>query len=489
MASSYTQQHAGGSGLKAAALLNNNSVSAPSCYVTTGGTGTSMTGVGHYVIHPGGDPTKAGIKVEDIAKETKFFGALLNRQTMDDFLNVQGPKLGDAGRVFISGTDTATNFIKAPRAPSSPIMPRPQLFGKPISCLQKTTIMPKGLATKATDNQEEEDTYSDDDEFEDDEEESNDGSEEEEEDEETIRARKELEEQTKARLVQEAFAYIANLKINKRQNGGRSTSLSSNEKRRNKKKKQQLGWNNKSQIAIKEQQRRNKTSLYGKKMRRKKSNNKVKRKKKIESNKLSNHAFLEKEQDRYEERLSSYKPSSNNRNKPIITMRDLRRQPQMLHGASSQQENIDGQGDTNKRDGEEGLVDNDNSNNDKSLMANRRMLAKNSNNNRTTPVMMTQWKEKSITKPILIDASSKHANVRHDNKSTNNMSGGTTKTKSRKLSAEEIEQLTRNFEEGIEIKKLQNQLTKATNEEKQIQQENSKKTFDFMEQIKNELNL
>ena len=58
--------HAVGSGLKAAALLNNHA-SAPSCYVTTGGTGTSMTGVGHYVIHPGGDPSKAGLKVEDIA--------------------------------------------------------------------------------------------------------------------------------------------------------------------------------------------------------------------------------------------------------------------------------------------------------------------------------------------------------------------------------------------------------------------------------------
>ena len=165
MASSYTKQHAVGSGLKAAALLNNNSVSAPSCYVTTGGTGTSMTGVGHYVIHPGGDPTKAGLKVEDVAKETKFFGALLSGQTMDDFLNVQGPKLGDAGRVFISGTDTATNFIKAPRAPSSPIMPRPRLFGKRISSLQKNTTIAKETATKATDNQEEEETYSDDDEF------------------------------------------------------------------------------------------------------------------------------------------------------------------------------------------------------------------------------------------------------------------------------------------------------------------------------------
>ena len=246
--------HAVGSGLKAAALLNNHA-SAPSCYVTTGGTGTSMTGVGHYVIHPGGDPSKAGLKVEDIAKETKFFGALLSRQTMDDFLNVKGPKLGDAGRVFISGTDQTTNFITPPppKAPSSPMMSRPHLFGKPISALAKNSknavhgrITGVSATTSKNNNkegedEEEEDAYSDDDEFEDDDDEYEEDSEEEEEDEETLRARKELEEQRKAKLVEQAFAYVANLKISKRQ-GGSGRSTSANNKKRNKKKNETTTW-------------------------------------------------------------------------------------------------------------------------------------------------------------------------------------------------------------------------------------------------------
>ena len=63
------------------------------------------------------------------------------------------------------------------------------------------------------------------------------------------------------------------------------------------------------------------------------------------------------------------------------------------------------------------------------------------------------------------------------------------RTKRRKLSAEEIEQLTINFEEGLELKKLQEELTKAEEEEKAIQNENEKKTLDFMAQIRSELNL
>ena len=39
------------------------------------------------------------------------------------------------------------------------------------------------------------------------------------------------------------------------------------------------------------------------------------------------------------------------------------------------------------------------------------------------------------------------------------------------------------------MKKLQHELIQLTNEEKHIQQDNYKKTYDFMEQIKNELNL
>ena len=77
-------------------------------------------------------------------------------------------------------------------------------------------------------------------------------------------------------------------------------------------------------------------------------------------------------------------------------MRDLRRQPQMIHGASSQRENVDGQGNTNKMNEEGGLLGNGNSNNSKSLMANRRMMNTDNNNDRTTPVLMSQWKEKSI---------------------------------------------------------------------------------------------
>ena len=56
--------YAVGSGLKAAAALNT-----PSCYVQTGGTGTSMTGAGHYKVTVGGDPDKAGLTVNDVAKK------------------------------------------------------------------------------------------------------------------------------------------------------------------------------------------------------------------------------------------------------------------------------------------------------------------------------------------------------------------------------------------------------------------------------------
>merc|ERR1711991_475666 len=89
---------------------------------------------------------------------------------------------------------------------------------------------------------ENEDSYSDDDDFEE---------EEEEEDEETIRARKEIEEKAKAKLLEEAFAYVANIKGGKRLGSGLS-SANGNSRRKNKKKKkqqQQLGWNNKSQIS------------------------------------------------------------------------------------------------------------------------------------------------------------------------------------------------------------------------------------------------
>ena len=78
---------------------------------------------------------------------------------------------------------------------------------------------------------ENEDSYSDDDDFEEEEEE-----EEEEEDEETIRARKEIEEKAKAKLLEEAFAYVANIKGGKRQGSGLS-SANSNSKRKNKKKR------------------------------------------------------------------------------------------------------------------------------------------------------------------------------------------------------------------------------------------------------------
>merc|ERR1711916_16719 len=143
--------------------------------------------------------------VEDIAKETNFFGALSTRKTMDDFLNVKGPRLGDAGRVFISGTDTTTNFVvpPPPKAPASPMVSRPHLFGKPISHFSKADGLVKRdrQAANKVDSEanetENEDSYSDDDDFEEEEEE-------EEEDEETIRARKEIEEKAKAKLLEEA---------------------------------------------------------------------------------------------------------------------------------------------------------------------------------------------------------------------------------------------------------------------------------------------
>lgn len=76
-------------------------------------------------------------------------------------------------------------------------------------------------------------------------------------------------------------------------------------------------------------------------------------------------------------------------------------------------------------------------------------------------------------------------------KNTGNVAGAESRirTKSRKLSVEQIEQLTKNFEEGLELKKLQEELTKAEEEEKAVQNENQKKTLDFMAQIRSELNL
>ena len=48
------------------------------------------------------------------------------------------------------------------------------------------------------------------------------------------------------------------------------------------------------------------------------------------------------------------------------------------------------------------------------------------------------------------------------------------RTKSRKLSAEEIEHLTKNFEEGLELK-LQEELTKAEEEERPFKTKTRKK--------------
>ena len=113
---------------------------------------------------------------------------------------------------------------------------RPHLFGKPISSFSKGDGLVKRdrQAANKVDSEanetENEDSYSDDDDFEEEEEE------EEEEDEETIRARKEIEEKAKAKLLEEAFAYVANIKGGKRQGSGLS-SANGNSKRKNKKKR------------------------------------------------------------------------------------------------------------------------------------------------------------------------------------------------------------------------------------------------------------
>ena len=499
-----SQNFAVGSGLKAAASLNN--ATAPSCYVTTGGTGTAMTGVGHYIVKPGGDPSKAGLKVEDIAKETNFFGALSTRKTMDDFLNVKGPRLGDAGRVFISGTDTTTNFVvpPPPKAPASPMVSRPHLFGKPISRFSKADGLVKRdrQAANKVDSEanetENEDSYSDDDDFEEEEEE-------EEEDEETIRARKEIEEKAKAKLLEEAFAYVANIKSGKRQGSGLS-SANTNSKRKNKKKKkqqQQLGWNNKSQIAIREQQRRNKQSLYG-------SNNKNGSKRgsqgrRRKQKKASNRAFLEQEQNRYEYRNQTKNLYENMKSRQSgntsVTMRDLRKRPQIVLAQQCASGGSEAKGNDIRKESAE--------NSDESIMANRRRLKnqnmpsapnETANEESSNSAIMSQWKSKpsttkNIDKPILGDSSSRHVNSRKERVSGKKNGGKNTgtesviRTKSRKLSAEEIEHLTKNFEEGLELKKLQAELTKAEEEEKAIQNENEKKTLDFMAQIRSELNL
>ena len=161
--------HPAGSGLQAVTAL-----STPSCYVTTGGNGTSMTGAGHYKVLQGGDPAKHGLKVEDVARETDYFGSIFGaRVSMDDFLNVKGPQLGDGGRVLrpgeqaqlsevtgLAGPSTSVVANEAPPAPSSPSARPPCIGGLGLGLFGRDA---RSLKVAVSD----EDAYSDDDEFED----------------------------------------------------------------------------------------------------------------------------------------------------------------------------------------------------------------------------------------------------------------------------------------------------------------------------------
>ena len=299
---------------------------------------------------------------------------------------------------------------------------RPHLFGKPISSFSRGTGIPKrdnqaaNKEDSETNETENEDSYSDDDDFEEDEEEE----EEEEEDEETRRARKEIEEKAKAKLLAEAFAYVANIKSSKREVGNRRGTATPRGKQEKKKQQQQLGWNNKSQFAIREQQRRNKQSLYGAPTKNgsKRGNQGRRRKQK----KSSNRAFLEQEQNRYEYRNQAKNLYENMKSKQTgntsVTMRDLRKRPEIV---LTQQV-----GTTDVKD--DNISEEATENSDESIMANRRRLknqnvsmssAPNDTATESSAITMSQWKSKpsntkTISKPILGDSSSKHVNLRRE---------------------------------------------------------------------------
>ena len=233
--------YAVGSGLKAASALNT-----PSCYVQTGGTGTSMTGAGHYKVTVGGDPAKAGLTVDQVAKKTMYFGSIFGKRTsMDDFLNVKGPRLGDAGKMVPIKKDTAqptpTLNTAAPHhhtapapAPASPsIQQRPMLFGRNPTILSNRVAQVGGNNNGGQHFEEEcenggdlieseSDEYSDDEEFE--------------EDEALVAPEKsqrcvptvskphfrELDSEKQQALVQEAFAYIESISGGNRRGGKKS---------------------------------------------------------------------------------------------------------------------------------------------------------------------------------------------------------------------------------------------------------------------------
>lgn len=212
---------------------------------------------------------------------------------------------------------------------------------------------------------------------------------------------------------------------------------------------------------------------------------------------------MEQEQNRYEYRNQAKNLYENMKSKQTgntsVTMRDLRKRPEIV--LTQQFGTTDVKDDNISREATE--------NSDESIMANRRRLknqnvsmcsAPNDTATESSAITMSQWKSKpsntkTISKPILGDSSSKHVNSRRERatlqKNTGNVAGAESRirTKSRKLSVEQIEQLTKNFEEGLELKKLQEELTKAEEEEKAVQNENQKKTLDFMAQIRSELNL
>merc|ERR1712146_881642 len=90
----------------------------------------------------------------------------------DDFLNVRGPTLGDAGKMVLPTKEPVQKTV-VPPAPASPSVQSPMLFGRNPAAISNQVVKLGGAmgANKARDEEEDEEDYSDDDEFEDDEDE------------------------------------------------------------------------------------------------------------------------------------------------------------------------------------------------------------------------------------------------------------------------------------------------------------------------------
>jgi hypothetical protein len=365
-----------------------------------------MTGAGHYKVTVGGDPEKAGQTVDQVAKKTTFFGSIFGKRTsMDDFLNVRGPKLGDAGRMVLSAKEAASVApprFGAPPAPSSPSVQRPMLFGRNPSALSSQVA--KVGSANVGDVEEDEDEYSDDDEFED-----------EEEDEALLAPEKdqredapkpnfrELDSDKQQALVQEAFAYIESI------SGGNRRKKSGSSNRGGKKVSKKRGGGG---AGKKKPTRGNpKSRPFGRPGAKKRANRPANTK-----------------SSRQQNPMARRRNSRNSSNADAPSSSAGGASAALASGPRRQQENDVGQ------------------------------------------EMLPQWKEKPIHSSVLGDTSNRRQGPRGvDGK--------------KMLSPDEIERLTKNLEEGLEIERLRTELSVKEDEA------SVKNTYDFIANIKNELNM